>query len=171
MSERWVPIEEFEDYDISDHGDVYSRKADRLLSLTRNTGGIVKVNLMRNGQISTRAVRVLVANAFISPPEESQSDVINLDGDQENNHFENLAWRPHWYAWRYTRQFKFEPPIEYVQPEIINTQTGELYPNAVEAGIADGVLWEYVYNSALSGRSVYPTGAVYQLAYQVQSCK
>ena len=168
MTERWARLLDFPGYEVSDHGTVYSDKTQRALTLTRNAGGIVKVNLFHDGRLATRAVRVLVADAFLPAPGPEDADVINIDGDQLNNHYLNLAWRPHWFAWKYTRQFREPIPPEYLKAEIYNSLTDTTYENTVEAGIADGVLWEYVFNSALSGRAVYPTGAVYQLAYQVQ---
>lgn len=166
MSERWVDVEDFPDYEISDHGSVYSKKSRKLLALSRNASGCVKVNFYSREGLATRAVHVLVADAFVPLPEDEYSldtilEVINLDGNQENNHYTNLAWRPHWFAWKYTRQFRQEIPPEY-DVYLLNTLTGQVYDSVMTAGVADGLIWEYVYNSAVTGRSVYPTGAVFE---------
>jgi hypothetical protein len=164
--ERWVDISEFPDYEVSDHGNIFSKRNNQPLAQSWNGRGSVKVNFSRNGEIHTRSVRVLVADAFVERPQDPLSlderlDVINVDGDPRNNHYENLAWRPHWFAWKYTRQFHDGPLPEYTV-FLLNTQTGIIYDSVMDAGIADGVIWEYVYNSAIEGRPVYPTGAIYE---------
>lgn len=166
MSERWVDIPEFPDYEISDHGNVFSKRNNQPIALSWNGRGSVKVNFSKEGVIHTRSVRVMVAQAFVEQPTDLESsrhdlEVINIDGDQENNHYENLAWRPHWFAWKYTRQFHESPPAEY-KVYLLNTQTGVVYDSVMEAGVADAVIWEYVYGSAINGRPVYPTGAIYE---------
>ena len=164
--ERWVDVPEFPDYEVSDHGNVFSKRSNQPMELSWNGRGTVKVNFSREGKLHTRSVRVLVAQAFV--PVESADDsrrddleVINIDGDQRNNHYTNLAWRPHWFAWKYTNQFHSDPPPEY-HVGLLNTQTGRVYDNVMSAGIDDAVIWEYVYNSAITGRPVYPTGAIYE---------
>ena len=164
--ERWVDVPEFPDYEVSDHGNVFSKKTQHPLELSWNGRGSVKVNFSHEGKLYTRSVRVLVAQAFVPVESADDSDrddleVINIDGDQTNNHFENLQWRPHWFAWKYTHQFRQDPPAEY-HVGLINTQTGKVYDSVMEAGIDDVAIWEYVYNSAITGRPVYPSGAVYE---------
>lgn len=166
MSERWVDIPGFPEYEISDHGRVYSKYSGHDLSLSMNTRGHIKVNLSLEGEIHTRSVRVLVANAFVEVPdrlriETHDLDVINLDGNPENNNWENLAWRPRWFSWKYTRQFNQPVPAEY-NVNLLNTLTGEVFTSVMDAGVAHGELWEYVYASAIDGRPVYPSGAVYE---------
>lgn len=164
--ETWVDIPDFPDYEISDHGRVFSKRYQQNLSQSPNTRGHMKINLSKDGVIKTVSVRVLVAQAFIEVPTDIESqrgdlDVINLDGNPENNHVDNLAWRPHWFAWKYTRQFNQPIPGEYHTP-VLNTLTGEAFENVMDAGVAHGELWEYIYNSAVTGRQVYPSGAVYE---------
>ena len=166
MSERWVDVPEFPDYEVSDHGNVFSKRSNQPLALSWNGRGSVKVNFSQEGVLHTRSVRVLVAEAFVALPTDQYSlsvdlDVINIDGNQANNHYQNLAWRPHWFAWKYTRQFHQGGKPEY-NVYLLNTQTGALYNSVMDAGIDDGVLWEYVYQSAIEGRPVYPTGAIYE---------
>ncbi len=165
MSEIWVDIPEFPDYEISSHGNVFSKRTNTQLAPSWNGLGSLKVNFSVNGEKHTQSIKVLVAKAFVELPTDLYSsqldlDVINIDGDQQNNHYMNLAWRPHWFAWKYTRQFKDGPLPEY-SVYLMNTLTGAVYSSVMNAGVADGVLWEYVYNSAITGRQVYPTGATY----------
>lgn len=164
--ERWVDVPEFPDYEVSDYGNVFSKRANQPMMLSWNGRGTVKVNFSHEGILYTRSVRVLVAQAFVAvntADDSSRDDleVINIDGDQTNNHYTNLAWRPHWFAWKYTHQFHDGIPSEY-NVGLLNTQTGEVFDSVMKAGVADAVIWEYVYNSAITGRPVYPTGAVYE---------
>jgi hypothetical protein len=163
MSERWAPIQDFPGYDISDHGEVYSRWSNIRLSLSVNQSGVTKVTLQReNLGPSTRSVALLVAEAFSEGPR-SPSDVpIHVDGHQTNNHYENLVWRPRWYAWKYRNQFSHPIPPDYYHP-VENRTTRIRYATTMLAGIADGVLWELVYNSSLTGRPVFPTGHIYSI--------
>lgn len=165
MPKKWVPIKGFPGYSVSSDGEVYSERNKMILSQSGiNNGNGLKVNLMKDGHIHTRAVRTLVQEAF---PEEDVWDQantpINVNGDVTDNRAENIAMRPRWFAWKYTRQFHESIPPEY-NIRVLNEQTQIIYNSVMEAGIADGVLWEYIYQSILSGRPVYPTGATYTFA-------
>lgn len=170
MEEKWKPIENFPGYLISDHGFVWSEKSDMRLSTSPNTNGIMKVNLVKDGQIYTRSVKTMVAEAFlphqlvIELSEEDESTPINIDGDQRNNHVDNLAWRPRWFAWKYAHQFNEDPPREYMT-QVVNERTGIIYQSVMDAGIAEGVLWEYIYQSMITGRPVYPTGSIFNFLF------
>lgn len=162
MSERWAQIPDFPGYDISDHGDVYSRLRNCRLSMSINQSGVTKVNLRQDGTITTRSVALLVAEAFSEGPRMPSDVPIHKDGHQVNNYYQNLAWRPRWYAWKYRHQFNSPIPVEFRIP-IGNQTTRIRYTSTMLAGMADGILWELVYNSALSGRPVFPTGHIYEL--------
>jgi hypothetical protein len=162
MSERWAPIPDFPGYDVSDHGEIYSRWKNRRLALSFNQSGVLKVTLIQEGTTTTRSVALLVAEAFAEGPRMPSDVPIHMDGHQNNNYYENLAWRPRWYAWKYKNQFSHPIPPEYRIP-IGNQSTRMRYASTMLAGMAHGVLWELVYNSALSGRPVFPTGHIYEL--------
>jgi len=163
MEERWHPIIGFRSYSISDRGQVHSERHGGVLSLTQNAHGVVKVNLFRDKKMYTKSVRLLVAQAFLDDPNPECDTPINLDGDPTNNNYFNLAWRPRWFAWKYARQFHQEIPVFY-HSNVRNLHTDITYPSVMEAGINDGIIWEYLWESVLSSRPVYPTGCVYALA-------
>ncbi len=165
MTKQWKPINGFPGYLVSDEGEVYSERNKMILSQSGiNNGNGLKVNLMKEGHIHTRAVRTLVQEAF---PEEDIWDQantpININGDINDNSASNITMRPRWFAWKYTRQFNESIPLEY-NIRVLNEQSQLVYDTVMEAGIADGVLWEYVYQSMITGRPVYPTGATYTFA-------
>ncbi len=161
----WQPIKEFPGYLVSDTGLIYSEKTAQQLSTSQTGSGTVKVNLMKDGHIQTRSVKTLVALEFVPVPTFwtiVPNTPINLDGDPWNNHYLNLAWRPRWFAWKYTRQFNEPTPPEY-NTRILNKQSGVVYDSVMQAGVDDGVLWEYIYQSLLIDRPVFPTGATYTM--------
>lgn len=170
MDEIWKPILNFPGYFVSNTGFIWSEKSDMRLSTSPNTNGIFKINLVKDGQIHTRSVKTLVAEVFLPRHlnlqlgSDEESTPINIDGNQHNNHVDNLAWRPRWFAWKYTHQFNEAPPREYLT-KVVNERTGIIYPSVMDAGIAEGLLWEYVYQSMITGRPVYPTGSIFNFLF------
>ncbi len=105
LEEHWSDIPEFPNYCVSDLGAVVNKSTGRYLIQTMATGGTYKVGLVRAGKQYTRSVKVLVAEAFVEGQSEIFNTPIQLDGYQENMRWDNLMWRPRWFAWKYTRQF------------------------------------------------------------------
>lgn len=171
MLERWRDVDRFFNIQVSDHGNVRNVYTGRMIAQSENMAGDLKINIIVNGHHLSRSVKELVAEAFLDPPELMYIDdsgnmvytnpvPINIDGDKYNNHVNNLAWRPRWFAWKYAHQFNVDPPADYYLP-IVNLRTGKKYMNVMEAGLDEGLVWEYVINSASSGRPVYPSGSVF----------
>jgi hypothetical protein len=137
--EQWIEVSDFPLYVVSDWGRVIRTDNDRLVTATKNTRGIPIVGLMKEGRQFKRALNVLVATAFVTKPDLPTFDaVINLDGNRENNHYSNLAWRPMWFARRYAQQFNdghdtYDHPIEDVA-------TGITYMNSYSAAVHHGLL-------------------------------
>jgi len=88
--EHWQPIAGFEDYSISDHGRVWSRKSDKVLSAQRNPYGYLLVELWKGGKMYRRSVHGLVARHWLCT--EPSETVNHKDCDKTNNHWENLEW-------------------------------------------------------------------------------
>src|SRR3954470_21438611 len=105
MIEQWHEIEDFFGYSVSDHGRIRTDKFGRLLALSQTQWGLVQVGLMRDGVQCHRSVPLLVAKTFLPYVGGAFDTPINLDGNRWNNHVENLAWRPRWFAVKYNRQF------------------------------------------------------------------
>lgn len=105
MRERWVRLDEFPTYAVSDFGRVANVRRDMLLTPTQNAQGISKIGLVKNGRTTSRSVALLVAEAFVLKPVAFFNSPINLDGDRMNCHALNLLWRPRWYAVQYHGQF------------------------------------------------------------------
>lgn len=173
MQEMWSKIPNFPNYSVSSFGDVYNHRTERMMTRSKTLQGDYKVTMINERQRITRSVRVLVAEAFVEAPnlrglsdnhdEYPECDtVIVLDGDKNNVIAENLAWRPHWFALSYARQFSREYPDEYRIRRIANVSLGIYYVSILQAGVREGVLFEDVYRSAKSGTPVYPTLSRYE---------
>lgn len=162
--ERWEPIPGFPDYLVSDQGRVYNARTESVMAESRTMQGDLKVTLSRQGERTTRSVRVLVAEAFVAPPPVAPSyhksarpdTVIVLDNNQDNVASYNLAWRPRWFAHKYARQFKLEHPSHYLNRPIENATTETVYSCVIEAALSEGLLFDDVFKSATTGMSVYP---------------
>lgn len=89
----WKTIGGFEDYEVSESGQVRSFKSGKakVLKGSIHTGGYSQVVLWRDGEKSTQAVHRLVANAFLGPRPDGMQ-VRHLDGNPANSHVSNLAY-------------------------------------------------------------------------------
>jgi hypothetical protein len=139
MDEQWAPIDHFEGYSVSNYGRVRTDKSGRILALNENQYGLVQVGLMRDGEQKHRSVPLLVAKAFILQPRGHFDTPINLDGDRHNNHIENLAWRPRWFAIKYNQQFRYPYENPILAP-VVNLETGEVSENSFECAKRYGLL-------------------------------
>lgn len=89
---RWCDIPDFEGlYQISDQGEVFSVKTNRLLSLKPSKNGYVYVGLRKDGNTSWKRVHRLVAMCFVDNPN-NYDIVMHLDNNKSNNVYTNLKW-------------------------------------------------------------------------------
>lgn len=94
MKEIWKIIKNYEDYQVSDLGNVKSKmKSNKNLSKS-NRGKYYAVNLYKNNKRKTFNIHRLVAQAFISNPE-NKSCVNHIDCNTFNNNLSNLEWVTH----------------------------------------------------------------------------
>jgi hypothetical protein len=156
MPENWKPIDHFPGYSVSDHGRIRTDRSDRILSLSENQYGLVQVGLMRDGVQRHRSVPLLVAKAFIPEPVGPFDTPINLDGDRHNNHIDNLAWRPRWFAIKYNQQFRYPYPYP-ITSRLEDMKTGEISENSTECAKRYGLLEQDLVLSVLNRTYVWPT--------------
>lgn len=156
MNERWTEIVEFPGYSVSDMGSVRNDENGRLLKINYNQQGIAFVSLQRERRQFRRAVALLVARAFLDPPQPTTFDTpINLDGDRSNNELSNLMWRPRWYAVKYYQQFH-QPRSGIIVP-IEDVGTKEYFPNSWAAALTYGLLDKEIMFAVLNRTYVWPT--------------
>lgn len=164
MQEEWRTIREFPEYEISNYGRVAHKAQDILIRTSHTLQGGLKVGLTENGKQYTRSVKVLVADAFVDGKSPHFNTPIILDGDQNNCSAQNLMWRPRWFAWHYTNQFKNVLDIYRKGPIVEVDQYGdilEVYMDTYEVGITFGLQFYEVWsclNSPYDKKPVFPTG-------------
>lgn len=161
QDERWVSVNDFPQYSISDEGRVLNEKTGACLKPTRKPEGLLMVGLMRNGVQYKRSLALLVAQHFLPPsPKPLFNTPINLDGDRSNCHYKNLMWRPLWFSRKYMNQFvdnhnTYEWPIEDVEAR-------EVYDNSMHASVINGVLDYEIVLSMMNNTYVWPTGQIFR---------
>lgn len=102
--ERWLPVQGFPGYEVSDSGRV--RSVDRVDSIgrlirgrllsdrTRDRGGHHLVTVSVDGVRSTLQIHSLVLAAFVGPRPPGMEGCHD-DGDPDNNALTNLRWDTH----------------------------------------------------------------------------
>lgn len=120
-----------------------------------------------DGQRYTRSVALLVAQAFVTRPNYLSDYLVVLDGDFSNVEASNLAWRPRGFAWNYTHQLKIPQPNHYRNLPVRNIITGSEYNSIIEAGIAEGLLFEDIEMSTYKRNEVYPHGSIFEVIKRV----
>ena len=93
MEEIFKPINGFDDYEVSNKGNVRStkRKVPKLLKPCPIKSGYLIVGLMRNQEQFTCLVHRMEAEAFLPNPN-NLPEVRHIDSNKANNDLSNLAW-------------------------------------------------------------------------------
>ncbi|MBQ8969222.1 MAG: NUMOD4 motif-containing HNH endonuclease [Bacteroidaceae bacterium] len=146
LYEEWRDIQGFENYQVSNFGNVRSKqriiiqkghknyfkrvmKSKVLISRKQNSGYLV-VWLSVDGVVTPHTVHRLVANAFVEKI--SGKDFVNhIDGDKTNNNASNLEW--------VTKSENLEHDYRVLghrhnSRSIVCVETGERFPSIREAG-------------------------------------
>ena len=165
MSELFETIPDYPAYAVSTHGIVINQETGKELSANLNPQGDLKVGLYRDGSRATVAIRVLVAEAFVEPPNIDCDTVIVLNGDKEDIRASNLAWRPRSFAWKYAHQFQAPPETlsqNLTRVPVMDVDSGRVYQNVYTAAMEEGLLMNHVLSSCFYGTPVYPTDQVFE---------
>ena len=89
--EDFRKIEEFENYSISNLGNVRNDLTGRILIPHLNTNGYMALTLVKGKKKYLRYIHRLVALAFIPNPE-NKKQVDHINGNKTDNVLENLRW-------------------------------------------------------------------------------
>lgn len=157
----WIELDEFPGYSVSDQGEVRNDDSGRVLTPTLNQNNVAQVGLMRNKVQYKRGVALLVANAFLEPPNEAFNTPINLNGDRLDNRVDNLMWRPRWFAITYHRQF--DNDLRGFRKPVIEIKTGETFDTSWDAAIKYGLIDREIMMAALNRTYVWPTYQEFRL--------
>lgn len=88
---RWEVIKNYQNYLISDHGDVFSVKRNKLLKQHLTKCGYLYVALHENNTHKNYNIHRLVASAFCLNNENNKV-VDHINKNKLDNHFSNLRW-------------------------------------------------------------------------------
>ena len=172
IGEEATEIPGFSAYDITNYGRVLNLRTRRSMVLSPTLNGDLTVGLTKEGHQYRYSVKGLVARAFVNSRYwdymgvmktafvSDESLIFNtpilLDGDKHNLYFENIVWRPRWFAWRYANQFNDSIPWFSFGP-IQEVGTEIVYINYLDAAIENGILCVDIRESIYNSRQIFPT--------------
>lgn len=87
----WKTIPDYEDYLISDHGNVYNIKSNRFCKASLNQCGYYAVSLFKEGTLHSKLLHQLIGIAFIPNPD-NKLTVDHINRVRTDNRIENLRW-------------------------------------------------------------------------------
>ena len=91
MSKFFKVIPGYNNYLISENGEIYSKKSNKILSPGKIGRGYLKVTLWKNGKYKNFLVHRLVAMTFLDNPN-NLPQINHIDGNKLNNHISNLEF-------------------------------------------------------------------------------
>lgn len=87
--EKWLPINKFPNYEVSDSGFARNASTGRILRPGKNPKGYSIVSLYHDGVQCTKKVHRLVADAFYGETNNGL-EINHIDGNKSNNSISNL---------------------------------------------------------------------------------
>lgn len=87
-------VKDFEDYLVSEDGNIYSNKYGKQRLMKQNVSkkdGYVRIKLYKNNVKKTFLLHRVIADSFIPNPD-NKKEVNHKDGDKLNNSVDNLEW-------------------------------------------------------------------------------
>lgn len=148
------PIAGYPGYEVTSDGMVYSSRSGRFLKPSRQTNGYLSVELAGDGGRKRVLVHRIVAKAFVPNPD-NLPQVNHINERRDDNRAENLEWVTPWqnihhgtciarrmahtdYSTESRKQLA-RNMSRRTWKKTKNIDTGEVFPNAMEASRAYGV--------------------------------
>jgi len=91
MEETFRIIKDFENYSVSNLGNIINNKTNRILKSMVGTHGYYQVSLCKDGKHFGKSIHKLIAECFIANPY-NKSCVDHIDNCKTNNNVSNLRW-------------------------------------------------------------------------------
>lgn len=151
-------IDGFPDYLVARDGSIYTKASGLRRKPSRTQEGAMKITLYREGKAYTKSLSLVVAKAWLYNDHDPEifDTPIHLDNDPANNHVDNLAWRPRWFAVKYQRQY-WNTEYRYSTTKIVEPKTGDVYEGFMDVCQSYGFLYLDVIRSCTRGDSVFPS--------------
>lgn len=94
QEETWKVLDGFDDpvYEISSKGRLINKKTNKIMNGSPNVNGYIAYSLYKNKKKKSYLAHRLVAENFLTKPDENQNIVNHKDGNKTNNCLENLEW-------------------------------------------------------------------------------
>ena len=89
--ELFKPVDGYDNYSISNFGNVKNSKTNRILKLQNHKDGYKLICLYKNGKSKTLKVHRLVGIAFLENPD-NRPMIDHIDENKANNNIKNLRW-------------------------------------------------------------------------------
>lgn len=160
-----APIEGFPDYEISNYGEVLSRRVNddgKALRQSPNNHGDIRVKLIdADGFERTKLVSGLVGNAFRNKPDEQSTTPMLLVPNKRLLCATNIVMRTRAFTAQYNQQFKNPMRLHHSLP-VVELTTGLRYESISEASMHWGILPMAIWRSTYSGDRVYPHDTVWE---------
>ena len=142
-----TPIKGYENYLVSEDGQIYNSKTGRTLKPSPSANGYYRVGLRKEGQTKTMYVHRIVAEAFIPNPN-NYNEVNHIDEDKANNTVENLEWVAHKSNVNHAtcQQRKGQTNTARNGRPVLCVETGQIYGSSTivqkELGFNKGNIWK-----------------------------
>lgn len=130
--EQWKAVNGWEQYEVSNCGNVRNAKTGRILKPGTNKHGYLKVVFSKNGKTKDQAVHRLVAEAFIANPSNKQQ-VNHINGNKKDNRIENLEWATQGENNLHANRVLGRNPGGVQRKRVLCVETGKVYPSTVAA--------------------------------------
>ena len=134
MEETWKKIEGYDNYEVSNYGNVRNIITGRDISQVDNYKGYKSVCLSNKGERKSFSVHKLVLDAFNPNTMTEKKYVIHKDGDNSNNYIDNLEYATHEEKRQY---FKQPREMKKIESLIVKAVHDAIRKYSIETAIAE----------------------------------
>ena len=133
--EVWLPVKDFDNYEVSSKGRVRNSKTGRILKTQINDRGYEHLSLRKDKKQVEQRVHRLVAETFYYG-DHDDLDVNHIDGNKRNNFIGNLEFCTRQENIRHAFDNGLKKPSRMKSIKVI--ETGEIFDSIRECGRALG---------------------------------
>lgn len=142
MKEKWKKIKNYDEYYVSNLGNVKSLKnnQEKILKCSLSSSGYLQVVLCKNGITKNHFIHRLVANEFIKN-KNNYGEINHKDENKLNNNANNLEWCDRKYNMNYGKTKEKISNAKKVKVAKLdnNNKIIEIYDSVKEASIINNV--------------------------------